>query len=96
MRGLTNSIEKDGSNRNNSCLVNQSPSPVGVGTNQKSSSDITDDITGKGKVFIAGAPMLLLADQLLFLLAVVPVAMQQEQSHLDMNQLQVKRKLQTL
>lgn len=40
--------------------------------------------------------MLLLADQLLFLLAVVPVAMQQEQSHLDMNQLQVKRKLQTL
>lgn len=43
------------SNRNDSCLVDQSPGPVGVGTNHKSSSDITDDITGEWKVFIAGA-----------------------------------------
>lgn len=30
------------SNRNNSCLVNQSPSPEGVGTNQKPLSDLEE------------------------------------------------------
>lgn len=39
---LSDSTNKDVSNRNDSCLVNQSPSPVGVGTNQKSSSDLEE------------------------------------------------------
>lgn len=32
-------MERTQSNRNDSCLVNQSPSPVGVGTNQKCPND---------------------------------------------------------
>lgn len=64
-------LNKEESNRNYSCLC-QPISPVGAGTNQKSSSDITDDITGEGKVFIiAGA---------VSLLAVLPVAKQQRDS----------------
>lgn len=49
------------------------------------------------KVFIAGAPTCLCSlINYVFLLAAVLVAKQRKQPHLDVNQLQVKEKLQTL